>query len=191
MRSRIAGVVALAALTCGCVSSATTTAATKEPEPVSLARMIGQLMLVRMQGRVPNRELPVARSQRRDWRRRALCGQLWTGGAGGADCRNCKRIAAAGGQPRLLIAIDQEGGVVRRLPGAPSLAPRQMTNARIAEAQGRATARNLKSYGIDVDLAPVLDVGRGGFITERASARRPSRSPTVAWRSHRPVLSVA
>jgi hypothetical protein len=44
----------MAALACGCASTATKTAATKAPEPISLARMVGQLMLVRMEGRAPN-----------------------------------------------------------------------------------------------------------------------------------------
>jgi beta-N-acetylhexosaminidase len=48
-----------------------------------------------------------------------------------------------------------------------------MTNARIAGSQGFATAQNLKRNGIGVDLAPVLDVGRGGFITERTFGSTP------------------
>lgn len=75
--------------------------------------------------------------------------------------------AARGNHPPLLIAIDQEGGVVKRLPGAPTLAPAQMTTSTIARAQGLATARNLARYAINVDLAPVTDVGHGGFITPR------------------------
>jgi beta-N-acetylhexosaminidase len=75
--------------------------------------------------------------------------------------------AKQGGNPPLLIAIDQEGGIVKRLPGDPSLAPPQMATPVIAEMQGLGTARTLRSYGINVDLAPVLDVGHGGFITPR------------------------
>jgi beta-N-acetylhexosaminidase len=37
----------------------------------------------------------------------------------------------------------------------------------IAQAQGRETGLNLARYGINVDFAPVLDIGRGGFITPR------------------------
>ncbi len=37
------------------------------------------------------------------------------------------------------------------------------------------TAQNLKRHGIDVDLAPVLDVGRGGFITERTFGSTPEQ----------------
>jgi beta-N-acetylhexosaminidase len=75
--------------------------------------------------------------------------------------------AHQGGNPRLLIAIDQEGGIVKRLPGPPTLAPPQMDVPVIAQAQGRETGLNLAHYGINVDFAPVLDIGRGGFITPR------------------------
>jgi beta-N-acetylhexosaminidase len=50
-----------------------------------------------------------------------------------------------------------------------------MTTAGVAWQQGRATARNLAGHGINVDLAPVLDVGRGGFITSRAFGSSPSQ----------------
>jgi beta-N-acetylhexosaminidase len=172
--SWIAGAATIAALLCGCTSAATKTAATRSPQPISLARMVGQLMLVRMPGRKPS---PSFRTR---IRRGQIGGVVLFadnyGPAGPAKLiAELQRVAAAAGQPRLLIAIDQEGGVVRRLPGAPSLAPPQMTNARIAEAQGLATARNLKRYGIDVDLAPVLDVGRGGFITDRTFGSTPEQ----------------
>jgi beta-N-acetylhexosaminidase len=136
--------------------------------------MVGQLMLVRMQGRTPN---PSFRGRIRSGEIGGvvLFADNYRPAGPAALIAELQGIAAAGGQPRLLIAIDQEGGVVRRLPGAPSLAPPQMTNARIAEAQGLATARSLKRYGIDVDLAPVLDVGRGGFITDRTFGSTPEQ----------------
>jgi beta-N-acetylhexosaminidase len=173
-RSRIAGAATIAALACGCASTATKTAATKVPEPISLGRMVGQLMLVRMQGRTPST------SFRSRIRKGEIGGVvLFTDNYGPAGpaalIAELQGIATEGGQPRLLIAIDQEGGVVGRLSGPPTLAPRQMTNARIAQAQGLATARNLKRYGIDVDLAPVLDVGRGGFITDRTFGSTPEQ----------------
>jgi beta-N-acetylhexosaminidase len=43
----------------------------------------------------------------------------------------------------------------------------------VARAQGRATAYSLLGYGIDVDFAPVLDIGRGGFITSRTFGSTP------------------
>lgn len=88
--------------------------------------------------------------------------------------------ARAGGQLPLLITIDQEGGVVKRLPGPPTLAPRAMTTVAVARAQGLATGRYLHSLDIGVDLAPVLDVPASprAFIAERAF---PSSSSGVAF----------
>jgi beta-N-acetylhexosaminidase len=72
----------------------------------------------------------------------------------------------------LLMMTDQEGGQVRRLPGAPEASEKQLgrsenalTDAREA---GRATGRNLAGVGVDVNLAPVLDVARhaGNFIDQ-------------------------
>ena len=50
-----------------------------------------------------------------------------------------------------------------------------MRGATIAEVQGFATARNLRQYGVNLDLAPVLDVGRGGFITPRSFGSTPAQ----------------
>jgi beta-N-acetylhexosaminidase len=69
----------------------------------------------------------------------------------------------------LLLMTDQEGGLVKRLPGPPAASARQMgvRGAAYSRAQGAATARGLRALGIDVDLAPVLDVARpGGTIAE-------------------------
>jgi len=70
--------------------------------------------------------------------------------------------ATAAGQPRLLIAVDQEGGAIKRIPWAPpTLSPPQMgalASTPIARAQGLATGQALTALGIDVDLAPIADV---------------------------------
>jgi len=69
----------------------------------------------------------------------------------------------------LLIMVDQEGGLVKRVNGAPTASAREMGDrgAAFSARQGRATAANLRELGINVDLAPVLDVGRpGGVIAE-------------------------
>lgn len=69
----------------------------------------------------------------------------------------------------LLVMVDQEGGLVKRLAGAPTLSAAQMGEAGpvVSREQGVATATNLRSAGINVDLAPVLDIGRpGGVIAE-------------------------
>jgi beta-N-acetylhexosaminidase len=72
----------------------------------------------------------------------------------------------------LLVMTDQEGGEVKRVDGAPEASAATMgaEGAGFARREGRATARNLRSLGVNVDLAPVLDVARpGGVIaaTER------------------------
>jgi beta-N-acetylhexosaminidase len=69
----------------------------------------------------------------------------------------------------LLVMTDQEGGEVKRVDGAPQASAAKMGAAGPAYArrQGAATAANLASLGVDVDLAPVLDVARpGGVIAE-------------------------
>lgn len=64
--------------------------------------------------------------------------------------------------PAALVFTDQEGGDVRTFP---SLPPRQSANAfrtkRAAFLSGWATATALLQAGVDVDLAPVLDLPDG------------------------------
>ncbi len=62
----------------------------------------------------------------------------------------------------LLIMVDQEGGQVKRVGGAPTASARQMGNrgAAFSREQGRRAAANLRDLGVNVDLAPVLDVAR-------------------------------
>jgi beta-N-acetylhexosaminidase len=72
----------------------------------------------------------------------------------------------------LLVVVDQEGGLVKRVAGPPSVSAEEMgeRGAAFSRQQGRQTATSLRDLGINVDLAPVLDVARpGGTI---ASAER-------------------
>lgn len=72
----------------------------------------------------------------------------------------------------LLMLVDQEGGEVRRLPGAPVLSERQIGASADALAAARragsGAAANLVAAGLNVNLAPVLDVFRrpGDFIDQ-------------------------
>ncbi|MEA2269788.1 MAG: beta-N-acetylhexosaminidase [Solirubrobacteraceae bacterium] len=88
------------------------------------------------------------------------------------------------GAPAPLIMVDQEGGTVKRLPGAPSRGAPEMAatgDTAVARAEGLATARTLRAAGVNVDLAPVVDVARPdgalaaegrGFGAEPAAAGR-------------------
>jgi beta-N-acetylhexosaminidase len=90
--------------------------------------------------------------------------------------RSLQQAARAGGNPPLLIATDQEGGQVKRLPsGPPYRSPPQIAatgSPPIAYAEGRATGRYLKGRGINWDLAPVVDVPTfsGAFVWRQSRA---------------------
>jgi beta-N-acetylhexosaminidase len=81
-------------------------------------------------------------------------------GVGGVIVRSWDRNAA---RPRgALVFADQEGGSVRAFPSLPpSEAASAYGSAGAALAAGRATARGLRSAGVDVDFAPVLDAPDG------------------------------
>jgi beta-N-acetylhexosaminidase len=66
----------------------------------------------------------------------------------------------------LLVMTDQEGGEVKRVDGAPEASAAKMgrEGAAYSRRQGVATAANLKDLGVNVDLAPVLDVARSGGV---------------------------
>jgi beta-N-acetylhexosaminidase len=74
----------------------------------------------------------------------------------------------AGLRDPLLVMTDQEGGLVKRLAGAPSVSAAQMgaRGPAFSRQQGARTAANLRNAGVNVDLAPVLDVARPGSDTE-------------------------
>jgi beta-N-acetylhexosaminidase len=72
----------------------------------------------------------------------------------------------------LLLMTDQEGGEVRRLPGAPVMSEKQIGEsanpAAAASSAGTGAGQNLAGVGMNVNLAPVLDVyyEPGNFIDQ-------------------------
>jgi len=149
-------------------ASPTPAVATTAPAPVTaaeptLAQMVGQKLVVRMDGAVPSAN---------------LLGRIRRGEVGGVilfgdDISSESQLkaltaqlhgaAVAGGQPRLLVMTDQEGGIVRRIPWAPpSQSARTMGSGTVTNArtQGILTGQALRADGVDVDLAPVGDVPR-------------------------------
>ena len=153
--------------------AATTSEAVPASQP-TVAQMVGQLMLVRMHGQTASAAF-LNRIRRGEIGGVVLFNDNFGPAGPAALITKLQQTARKAGHPPLLIAIDQEGGIVKRLPGAPSLAPPEMQTATIAKAQGLATARNLTSYGINTDLAPVLDVGHGNFITPRSFGSTPTQ----------------
>jgi beta-N-acetylhexosaminidase len=161
--------LAVAAVAAVCIPGAEA----RQPE---LARLVGQTLMTGFAGPQPSA---------------ALLGRIRRGEVGGviffrrnlrseaaarALVKRLQAAAAAGGNPPLLVAVDQEGGKVRRLPdGPPQDAPAHMRSAEQAAAEGAATGTFLQGVGIDVDLAPVLDTPSSpdNFLGSRAFGRNP------------------
>lgn len=79
-------------------------------------------------------------------------------------CNDAQAYAAQSGQPPLFIAIDQEGGVVARLkpPFTQFAGNPAMRGVEDAVAFAQITARELNAIGVNMDMAPVLDVAPTG-----------------------------
>ncbi|MET9494490.1 glycoside hydrolase family 3 N-terminal domain-containing protein [Streptomyces sp. NPDC006552] len=100
-----------------------------------------------------------------------------------ADVIEAMKAAHASAPVRspLLLMTDQEGGMVRRLPGEPVLSAKDVGASTEREARAASTGsgagRNLAGVGMNVNLAPVLDVYRtAGDFTDRYE-RSYSNSP--------------
>lgn len=79
-------------------------------------------------------------------------------------CSSVQEYAESCGQPPLFISVDQEGGEVARLrepftqfPGNPS-----MRGVKDAEKFAKITAKELLDVGINMNMAPVIDVSPEG-----------------------------
>jgi beta-N-acetylhexosaminidase len=180
--NKLVAIALVASLVVGCVATATAPpvgaalarprlpvapAATTAPAPSaaagpSLAQLVGQKLVVRMDGLVPSADL-LGRIRRGEVGGVILFGSnITTRTALIALTRTLRRAAVAGGQPNLLIAVDQEGGPIKRIPWiAPWLSASQMGRiclASAARSQGASTGWALRALGINVDLAPAADV---------------------------------
>ena len=127
----------------------------------TLAQLVGQKLVIRMDGTTASA---------------TLLGRIRRGEVGGvilfgdnivdatqlrALTKSLHGAAAAGGQPRLLVMTDQEGGLVRRvrwIPPWPSARTMAANGVTYSRAKGKLTGAALKALGVDVDLAPVGDV---------------------------------
>jgi beta-N-acetylhexosaminidase len=87
-----------------------------------------------------------------------------------------------------LIAIDEEGGRVHRLPEPfthfPSAAALGVAGSQLAFSFGLATARELRAVGINLDFAPVLDVASNPanpVIGDRSLSSEPATVAKLGW----------
>lgn len=114
-------------------------------------------------------------------------------------CREV-RAAAGKGNPLPLIAVDQEGGLVARFrePFLPEFPPARacslfgVRGEETAERFGEAFGTGLRSLGIDVDFAPVLDVAsnpENPVIGNRAFSADPKEAARLALAFARGLMS--
>jgi beta-N-acetylhexosaminidase len=98
------------------------------------------------------------------------------------DAANSAKTNPARGYP-LMLMTDQEGGEVRRLPGAPVMSEKQIGEsahpAAEARAAGRGAAANLLGVGMNINLGPVLDVFRTAGDFDDKYHRSYSMNPHV------------
>lgn len=131
------------------------------PGEIPLSFLAGQLVMAGMDGTQPDGELL------RQARQGEIGGVLLFGANASpglpAAMRSLQEAARQGDGAPLLVATDQEGGGVKRLPGPPR-STRQIDSEVLAESEGAATAALLAANNVNVDLAPVADVvSPGGF----------------------------
>lgn len=89
--------------------------------------------------------------------------------------RRLTRAARRGGQPPLLVAVDQEGGRVRRLRNLPPVGSAARLGRRspsVTQDVAQTAACRLRRAGITLDFAPVADVPQTSrsFLTEMGRA---------------------
>jgi beta-N-acetylhexosaminidase len=143
--------------------------------PKSPAKLLGQRIMVALPGATASSE---------------VLRQVRAGEVGGvilfarniSSDRQVRAVTAAlqsaargGGNPPLLIATDQEGGQVKRFANGPFLSPPQIAasgSTKFAFNVGWRTGRYLRSRGVNLELAPVVDVptSSSAFIWQQGRA---------------------
>jgi beta-N-acetylhexosaminidase len=143
------------------------------------AHVIGQSLMLSFEGPYATPEILRALEQTR------ACGVILFGNNIGSPAelhelnRTLQAHAAASGMPPLLIAIDQEGGNVTRLPAPFTSVPSQMAQAATGDVATTyqcacITGQQLHVFGINTNFAPVLDVNNN------------PRNPVIGTRSFGP-----
>jgi beta-N-acetylhexosaminidase len=125
----------------------------------TLAQLVGQKLVVSMTGTTPSPSL-LARARRGEIGGVIMHRFNFSSSAQlRSIAQTLQQAAAAGGQPQLLIGVDQEGGSVKTIPWLPPVrAPRRSRSAADARLDGRRTGAALLGLGVNTDFAPVADV---------------------------------
>lgn len=174
----------LAATACTIASGAGAAAAQPAAAP-TLAQLVGQRLVVALKGTRANTQILARIRAGRIGGVILFGGNISTPAQVTALAASLQAAARAGGQPPLLIATDQEGGEVKRLPWAPPNLSAQALGTHPASrshSSGAATGAALAADGVNVDLAPVADVPAGpqDFIAAQHRAFSTSRFTVAA-----------
>ena len=177
-------------VTClGFVALATGDTARTAPSAIDLTleQQVGQLVVLSFSGTTVPPYVRTALHERR------AAGVILFGGniTGPSQLRELTgALRRLGGRP--IVAVDQEGGSVRRLSwaGPPAAQPEQLRRGTV-RADAAAAARQLRAAGVTVTLAPVADVPSvpGAALARRAFSRDPRaasaamRAAVRGWRS--------
>jgi beta-N-acetylhexosaminidase len=150
-------------------------------KPIALKRLVGQTIVAKLSSKGPNQDLI----------KRVRKGQV--GGVIAfetdaqqlkADVGQLQEAASAGDNPPLLVMVDQEGGDVKRIEnGPPTISPADLGKSGDqgqAKDQGQQTGAFLRGLGVNVDLAPVLDVAHQNTADTIKSRTFGSNPDTVA-----------
>jgi beta-N-acetylhexosaminidase len=146
------------------------------PPQIPATKLLGQRIMVGMQGTAADAGLMQRVRQGRVGAVILFAANIVNRTQLTALTGSLQRAARQGGNPPLLIAVDQEGGQVKRLTNRPPhLSPPQIAStgsSTTASREGHATGSYLKGLGINMDLAPVVDVPTfaGSFIWQQGRA---------------------
>ena len=169
-------------------STAPSERAHREAAELPLRRKVGLLLVSSFDGpRAP------AYLKRR-LRQGTLAGVILFGGnvTTPAGLRALTRTIQRAARGTALVMVDQEGGSVRRIPFAPpGLSQGAFRTPARAGRSARRAARDLRSLGVNVNLAPVADLPDGPVMAPRAydggprSVARRVQAAAVAYRRGR------
>jgi beta-N-acetylhexosaminidase len=175
--------LAIAVAVCAATTGGTRAGGATSAPPPTLAQMVGQRLVVGMSGTRADASLLDRIHKGKIAGVILFSNNIASPSQLAALTASIRAAAAAGGQPRPIIATDQEGGLVKRIPWAPPNLSAQglgrLPSTRSLQS-GAATGRALRTAGVNVDLAPVADVpaGPSDFIAQQKRAFSTNRFTT-------------